>query len=39
MSLTTYSAKRHFGRTPEPKAKPAPARQRGGAVFVVQKHR
>ena len=38
MSLTTYSAKRHFGRTPEPKARAAPARKRGGPVFVVQKH-
>lgn len=35
--LTAYAAKRDFGKTPEPAAKPA-GKKRGKAVFVVQKH-
>src|SRR5262249_52738039 len=35
MGLREYNRKRHFNRTPEPRAKRAPA---GGWSFVVQKH-
>jgi bifunctional non-homologous end joining protein LigD len=37
-SLDRYAAKRAFGRTPEPAARPAPARLGGPLLFVVQKH-
>src|SRR5512147_1420764 len=38
MGLREYRRKRAFGRTPEPKAKPARKTAAGGRRFVVQKH-
>ena len=39
MSLATYNAKRHFGKTSEPKGKQRAAGKQRPLVFVVQKHK
>jgi bifunctional non-homologous end joining protein LigD len=39
MTLKEYKKKRHFGVSPEPSGKTAPANKQGELVYVIQKHR